>query len=166
VGRGSKSVCAGTTERKRGRFTVTTDLGTFDLEFIGDALRSAWRRGVEPARIERAFAHSLSFGLFDGDRQIGSVRAVSDRTFVSWACNLFLAPAYRGKGLGRWLMECVENHPDLVGTRLVFSSVPEGEVFHERIGFRPMERGYSMSPRRRESRDGAKGRRDRTRHGV
>ena len=127
------------------------------MDFVVASLQSTWRKGASRERIEQAFANSLCFGLFDGDKQIGCVRAVTDRRFVSWVCDLFLAPAYRGRKLGAWLMECVKNHPDLIHTRLVFSSVPESQAFYERIGFRAMERGYSMPPRGTEqavARDG------------
>jgi GNAT superfamily N-acetyltransferase len=134
-------------EWKRDSFTVTTELAKFDMAFVTTSLQSTWRKGATREMIEDAFAKSLSFGLFDGEKQVGCVRAVTDRRFVSWVCDLYLDPEYRGKKLGRWFMDCVMNHPDLVHTRLVFSSVPESQAFFERIGFKPMERGYSIPPR-------------------
>jgi len=135
----------------RDNFTVTTDLSKFDIDFVVTSLQGLWRKGATREIIASAFGNSLSFGLLDGEKQIGCVRAVTDRKFVSWVCDLFLDPSYRGKGLGEWLMECVKNHPDLVHTRLVFSSVPESQAFYERIGFKPMGRGYAMPPRGAEN---------------
>jgi len=134
-------------EWTKGNFTVTTDLARFDMDFVVTSLQSVWRKGMPRERIEAAFANSLCFALFESQEQIGCVRAVTDRNCVSWVVDLFLAPEYRGRGLGKWLMECVRNHPDLVHTRLVLSSVPESSSFYEHIGFEPMERGYSMHPR-------------------
>ena len=134
-------------EWTRGTFKVTDDLARFDMSFVVESLQSMWRKGASKGSIESAFVNSLCFGLFDGYKQIGYVRAVTDREFVSWVSDLFVAPAYRGKGLGRWLMDCVMKHPELVHTRLVFSSAPEAQAFYERLGFKPMERGYSMTPR-------------------
>jgi len=134
-------------EWTRDIFTVTTDLSKFDMDFVVASLQGTWRKGATRERIESAFANSLPFGLFEGQNQVGFVRAVTDRKFVSWVCDLFLDPVCRCTGLGEWLMDCVAKHPDLVHTRLVFSSVPESQAFYERIGFKPMERGYSMPPR-------------------
>ena len=136
-----------TMEWIRGDFTVSTDLARFDMRLVVSALQSTWRKGASDGRIRYAFANSLCFGLFEGDKQVGCVRAVTDREFVSWVCDMFLDPAYRGRKLGLWLMECVKDHPELLHTRLVFSSVPESQAFYERMGFKPMERGYSMPPR-------------------
>jgi len=132
----------------RDNYLVTTALSEFDMDFVVSSLQLQWRRGAGRERIEKAFEGSLSFGVFDRARQIGYVRAVTDRCFVSWICDLFLEPAYRGRGLGKWLMECVMSHPDLVHTRLVLSSVPKYQAFYERLGFSPMERGYSRIPNR------------------
>ena len=134
-------------EWTKDNFRITTSLSDFDMEFVVTSLQGLWRKGKPRARIEQSFSNSLCFGLFDSERQVGFARAVTDRSFVSWVCDLFVDPHYRGRGLGKWLMECVKNHPDLVHTRLVFSSVPESQAFYERVGFSPMERGYSMNPR-------------------
>ena len=134
-------------EWTRDNFTVTTDKAKFDMEFVVLSLQSLWRKGVRREKIEMAFGNSLSFGVFDREKQIGFVRAVTDRIFVSWVCDLFVDTKYRGRGLGEWLMHCVKEHPDLAHTRLVFSATPEACKFYEHIGFLPMERGYSMYPR-------------------
>ena len=134
-------------EWTKDNFTVTTNINKFDMDFVVLSLQGVWRKGAKRERIESALANSMCFGLFDGQNQVGCVRAVTDRQFVSWVCDLYLDPAYRGKGLGEWLMDCVKDHPDLLHTRLVFSSVPESQAFYERIGFKPMERGYAMPPR-------------------
>ena len=132
-------------------FTVTTDLSRFDMNFVVASLQELWRKGASPDKIARAFGNSLCFGLFDGQRQIGCVRAVTDHEFVSWICDLYLDQDYRGKGLGLWLMDCVKSHPDLIDTRLVFTSVPESEAFYRHIGYVPMKRGYAMPPRKRNA---------------
>jgi GNAT superfamily N-acetyltransferase len=117
------------------------------MDFVVASLQGEWRKGATRERIEQSFVNSLCFGLFDGQKQVGCVRVITDYQFVSWVCDLFVDPAYRGRGLGEWLMDCVKNHPDVIHTRLVFSSVPESQGFYERIGFKPIERGYSMPPR-------------------
>ena len=130
----------------RDNFTVTTDKSKLDMEFVVDSLHSVFKRSAPRDRIEKAFRNSLCLVLLDGRTQIGFVRAVTDASFVSWVTDLYVHPDYRGKGLGKWLMACARAHPDLAHTRFVFSSVPEHCSFYEHIGFRPMERGYSMMP--------------------
>lgn len=134
-------------EWKKEKYRVTDSLSEFDMEFVAASLQSVWRRGSTRQAIETAFANSLCLGLFDKDRQIGFARAVTDRVFVSWICDVYVEPEYRKQGLGKWLMECISIHDDLVHTRLVLSSVPEAREFYESLGYRPMEGGYAIPPR-------------------
>ena len=85
----------------RDNFTITNEQSEFDMDFVVGSLQEAWRKGRAREPIETAFANSLCFGLFDGEKQIGFVRAVSDRCFISWLCDMFIDPEYRGKGLSQ-----------------------------------------------------------------
>ena len=127
----------------RGRFLVTTSPEAMDMVFVTESLQALWRRVASRESIEKALKNSLCFALFDSGKQVGFVRAVSDHTFVSWVCDLFVDPTYQNKGLGRWLMECLSEHPDLSGTRLVFSATSAACAFYEHLGYLPMQRGYS-----------------------
>ena len=132
---------------KSTQFRITDDETQFSMDFMADCLQgTSWRKGAPRDRIEKAIANSLTFGLFHGSRQIGLVRAVTDKALVTWICDLVIVPAYRKQGLGKWIMESIEKHPDIQGTRLVLSSVPELAGFYEKLGYAPMETGYSKIP--------------------
>jgi GNAT superfamily N-acetyltransferase len=51
-------------------------------------------------------------GLYDGWRQIGFARVISDGVHVSHLCDVYVLAAYRGQGLGVELVrEAVDNGP-------------------------------------------------------
>ena len=51
-------------------------------------------------------------GLYDGERQVGFCRAVSDGTSIAYLADVYVLPEYRGRGLGEELVrEMVENGP-------------------------------------------------------
>jgi GNAT superfamily N-acetyltransferase len=51
-------------------------------------------------------------GLYDGAEQIGFCRIASDDTTYAWLFDVYVLPAYRGRGLGEELVrEAVENGP-------------------------------------------------------
>jgi hypothetical protein len=35
----------------------------------------------------------------------------------SWIADVFIAPALRGRGLGKWMIRCILEHPDVKDTR-------------------------------------------------
>jgi len=43
--------------------------------------------------------------LFHEQTQVGFARVVSDYVTVSYLCDVVIAPAHRGKGIGKWMLQ-------------------------------------------------------------
>lgn len=105
-------------ETQHGQFTISTDPNRLDIDAICDFFtRAYWTLGRPRERTERALANSLVFGLYDGEKQIGLARVISDYAIFAYLCDVFVHEDYRGHGLGKWLIETVMSHPDLQGLR-------------------------------------------------
>ena len=106
------------TEWRRGEYMVSTDPERVDLEVVhGYLTRSYWAAGIPRETVARAIAHSLPFGLYHGERQVGFARAITDRATYAYLGDVFVLDEYQGGGLGKWLMACIVAHPDLQGLR-------------------------------------------------
>ena len=46
--------------------------------------------------------------------------------------------AYRGRGLSKWLLECIVRHPDLQGLRRIVLGTRDAHGLYERYGFTPL----------------------------
>jgi GNAT superfamily N-acetyltransferase len=123
-----------------GDFIISTDPGLLDVALIHDFLahRSYWAIGRPLDVVRRSLDNSLCFGLYELGRQIGFVRVVTDRATFAWLCDVFVLEAYRGRGLSKWLMECVMGHPDLRGLRRVLLGTRDAHGLYERYGFTPL----------------------------
>ena len=105
-------------EAQRDNFIISTDPARLDNDAIAEMLkRSYWASGRPRERLDRALANSLVFGLYDGDKQIGLARVVSDYAIFAYLCDVFIHEDYRAHGLGKWLMQTIHSHPDLQGLR-------------------------------------------------
>lgn len=105
-------------ETHRDQFTISTDPARLDINAIADMLtRAYWAKGRPRERTERALANSLVFGVYEGERQIGLARVVSDYAIFAYLCDVFIHEEYRGRGLSKWLMETIHGHPDLQNLR-------------------------------------------------
>ena len=105
-------------ETQRDRFTITTDPARLDYDAIAEMLkRSYWASGRPREQLDRALANSLVFGLYEGEKQIGLARVVSDYAIFAYLCDVFIHEDYRAHGLGKWLMQTIHSHPDLQGLR-------------------------------------------------
>lgn len=122
-----------------GAFTVTCDPARIDLAIVAGFLAdSYWAKGIPRATVERSLAKSLCFALLDGDRHIGFARVISDHATIAYLGDVFVLPEYRGRGLAKWLMECVMSHPDLQGLRRWVLATSDAHGLYEKFGFTPL----------------------------
>jgi len=126
-------------EYRRDQFLISTDPSRLDVGAIHAFLsRSWWAKGIPRETVERSIAGSLCFGIYDGDKQIGFARVITDGATFAYFCDDFLLEEYRGRGLGKWLMQCVFSHPELQVIRrwLVIAEDPR---LYASFGFRPLQ---------------------------
>jgi GNAT superfamily N-acetyltransferase len=124
------------TETTRAQFTISTDPARLDLEAVLDMLsRAYWARGRPRERTERALKNSLVFGLYDGPRQIGLARVVSDYAIFAYLCDVYIHEEYRAHGLGQWLIETVMAHPDLQGLRRWALATSDAHGLYRKYGW-------------------------------
>ena len=127
-------------ETHRDRFTISTDPSRLDVDVITEMLaRAYWAQGRTREMIARYLQHSLAFGLYDGSRQIGLARVISDYTTFAWLCDVFIHEDYRGLGLGKWLMETVHSHPDLQGLKRWMLATNDAHGLYSQFGWVPLE---------------------------
>ncbi len=127
-------------EVHREQFTISTAPDRLDLDAIADLLsRSYWAGGRKRETIRQSLAHSLVFGLYDGERQIGLARLVSDYATFAWLCDVCIHEEYRGRGLGKWLMETVRRHPDLQGLRRIVLVTRDAHDLYRQFGWKPLQ---------------------------
>src|SRR5262249_18482016 len=126
-------------EWHRDGFTVSTDPARLDVDMIhGYLTRSYWARGIPREVFERSIANAVAFGLSEGSRQVAFARPVTDRATVAYVGDVFVLEGWRGRGLSRWLMECMLAHPELQGFRRWFLLTRDAHGLYAKLGFTPL----------------------------
>jgi ribosomal protein S18 acetylase RimI-like enzyme len=121
--------------------TVSTDPERLDFAAIHAFLATSyWAEGIPRKLLEKALRHSLCFGLYEGTRQIGLARVITDGATYAYLCDVYVLPEARGRGLGTWLMECVIAHPDLQGLRRFSLVTRDAHELYRPFGFTEIER--------------------------
>lgn len=122
---------------QRENYTLTDETARLDLAAVVALLRSTYWAAERPVEVtERSLRHSLNFGLFHGAEQVGFARVVTDRATVGYLCDVVIADAHRGKGLGKWLLTGILEHPELRGCRIdLFTR--DAQEFYRAFGFGP-----------------------------
>jgi GNAT superfamily N-acetyltransferase len=116
--------------------TVTTDQARLDRDVIhGFLSRSYWAAGIPRELVERSLEHSICFGAFEGDRQVGFARVISDRATYAYVSDVFVLESHRGRGVGKQLMAAIMAHPDLQGLRRWSLATRDAHALYRQYGF-------------------------------
>jgi GNAT superfamily N-acetyltransferase len=129
-------------EWRQSDFLISTDKNRLDLQLIHRFLSndSYWAKGRKLDVVVRSVEHSLSFGLYKNDQQIGFARVVTDYATFAWVADVFILNEHRGQGLARWLMEKITSHPDLQGFRRWVLATKDAHELYRQFGFIELKR--------------------------
>jgi len=100
--------------------------------------RSYWAKGVPREIVERSIEHSLCFGVYRAERQIGFARVVTDFATFAWLADVFIVEEERGRGLSKRLVAAVLAHPQLQGLRRFMLGTLDAHGLYAQFGFVPI----------------------------
>lgn len=130
---------------QRAPFSVSTQRERLDIEMIHEFLRgSYWASSIPRDVLMRSIEHSICFGLYHERSQIGFARVISDRATFAYLADVFVLDAWRGRGLSKFLMECVKAHPELQGLRRWMLATADAHGLYARFGFAALSRPERM----------------------
>jgi GNAT superfamily N-acetyltransferase len=138
-------------EWRRGEFLISTDPKRLSLDVVHDFLtNSYWAKGISRDVVARSIEHSLCFGIYDesprpsGEARYGAhgqvafARVVSDFATVAYLGDVFVLESHRGRGLSRWLMQCITEHPALQNLRRWILLTRDAHGLYSQFGFTPL----------------------------
>ncbi len=120
---------------------ISTDRARMDVALIHDYLahQSYWAKNIPRDVVARSIAHSLCFGAFDGDAQVGFARVITDYATFGYLADVFVLPPYRGHGIAKRIMAAVMSHPDLQGLRRWHLVTRDAHGLYAQYGFAPLD---------------------------
>jgi len=136
------------------QYSISTDKAKLDLGMIHHFLYTTahWAVGRPMSIVRKSIENSLCFGLYEGDVQVGFARIVTDGAIVGWICDMFILPSHRSSGLGRWLLECMMEHPEISGLRRILLNTRDAhDLYIKYASFRPLLKPESWLERFNES---------------
>jgi GNAT superfamily N-acetyltransferase len=130
-------------EHRTDGYVISLDPGRLDVDAIHAYLtRSYWAQGIPKAIVARSLRGSLCFGLYveagSGSApgaQVGFARVISDLATFAYLCDVYVLEEHRGKGLSKWLVQVVLEHPELAGLRRFLLATRDAHGLYSRYGF-------------------------------
>ncbi|MBI1798406.1 MAG: GNAT family N-acetyltransferase [Candidatus Eisenbacteria bacterium] len=146
-------------EWKRGDYLLTTDPARVDVEAVHAFLAgSYWARGIPFEVVQRSVEHSLNFSLWHEPQaatdaasapgsslgpatsaaQVGFARVITDYATFGYVGDVYVLEAHRGRGLSKWMMRTMIEHPDLQGFRRWSLLTRDAHDLYRPLGFTPL----------------------------
>lgn len=115
-------------------FLISDDKSKLKADTILGFLSRSYWANKRPAEItEKSINNSVCYGIYDGDRQVGFARVVTDWATIYYLCDVFIDEEYRGKGLGKKLVEVItEEYKEING----LLGTLDGHDLYEKYGFK------------------------------
>ncbi len=123
-------------EQRRENFLISTNRELLDLELTHQMIyESYWATKIPKAIFTKSIDNSQCFGVYDQTRQVGFARVVSDFATFAYLADVFVVQDYRGKGLSKWLIEVILQHPELQGLRRICLGTKDAHGLYAKYGF-------------------------------
>ena len=121
-------------------YFISTDQQLIDFDAVYNFLEneSYWSAGVTEDRLRRAISNSFCFGIYQNNKQAGLARVVTDKATFAYLCDVFILTEHRGKGLSKWLVKTIREHPELQGIRRWMLATADAHGLYAQYGFSPI----------------------------
>ena len=128
-------------EWQQENFIISTDKSKLNIHYIHQFLsnESYWAAGIPYAIVEKSIENSLCFGIYDGEKQIGFARIITDEATFGYLADVFVDSAYRRRGLGKWLMKIISDLPFRRLLRNFMLGTKDAHKLYEQFGFTPLK---------------------------
>ena len=140
-------------ESIKNNFIISTDKNKLNIPFIHNYLsnESYWAKNIPAGTVKKSIEGSCCFGLYVNEnkninastqkiRQVGFARVVTDHATFGYLADVFVIEEFGGKGLAKWLMEVIMDHPGLQGLRRWLLATKDAHGLYAKFGFLPLDK--------------------------
>jgi GNAT superfamily N-acetyltransferase len=126
-------------ETQHESYLISTDPARLQPDEIYAYLsRSYWAANRAKETVQHSLQHSLCFGVYHDGRQVGLARVISDYATFAYLCDVYILEEHQGRGLGKWLVSVILDHPALAGIPRWVLFTRDAHGLYQKYGFTPL----------------------------
>lgn len=115
---------------------ISTDKNKLQIDVIHAFLtNSYWAKGRSLEAVKIAVANSFCFGVYINNQQIGFARVATDYVVFAYLMDVFILPAYRGKGYSKELMKAIHEEPKLQSCTVWMLKTADAHTLYRPFGY-------------------------------
>ena len=121
-------------------YKISSDKKNMNIKVIHDYLsRSYWSKDIPLKIVQKAIDNSLCFGVFlEEGEQVGFARIVTDSATFAYIADIFILEEHQAKGLSKWLMKTMLNHPEVKNIRRILLATRDAHGLYKQFDFKEL----------------------------
>lgn len=133
-----------------GRYFISADKSLLHLDDIVALIsKSYWAPDRSREDHITSIENSICFGVYDGDKQIGFARIITDYATQAYLADVIIDENYRGQGIGKALVGFIMEYKPLQKVKSWSLLTKDAHTLYEKFGY-----GYLEDPKRYMRRSG------------
>ncbi len=118
------------------KYIISNDKKQLDINVIKELLSTSyWAKDRTLEQIKTTIKSCECFGVYHSSTQIGFARVLTDYVCLFYVFDVIIHPDYRGKGLGKKLMQCIVNNSHFKNLRGMLAT-QDAHGLYEKYGFK------------------------------
>jgi GNAT superfamily N-acetyltransferase len=118
-------------------FLISTDPNLIDPDAVYQYLSSSyWANNRSYEDVMTSIRHSLCFGLYHKQQQIGFARILTDYVTHAYLMDVYVLSGYQSQGLGQWLLQAIIHCDELSQVNSWILATKDAHGFYEKFGFK------------------------------
>jgi GNAT superfamily N-acetyltransferase len=98
-----------------------------------------WAQGRSREAVDTSIENSYLYAVLTNDGQtVACARMITDHVTFGWVCDVFVDLAYRGRGLGSWMVGEIVDYWSNVGVRRILLATRDAHDVYAKVGFTPL----------------------------
>ena len=123
-------------------YKIEFDCKKINFEMVCHVIKQAGLATYPLDLARKAFENSyVTIFIFDGEKLIGTGRAISDGAYQAALYDIAVLPEYQGKGIGKTIIE--ELHKKLTNINIILYANTTAENFYRKLGYSKMLTGMA-----------------------
>ena len=115
---------------------ISTDKNKLQIEVIHEFLTTSyWAKGRTIEAVKISIENCLCFGVYINNQQIGFARVATDYVVFAYLMDVFILPAYRGKGYSKELMKAIHKEPKLQSCKGWMLKTADAHSLYKQFGY-------------------------------
>ena len=119
-------------------FQISTDKDRLDIQKVHEEVSATyWGKGRSMEETMMTIEKSICFGMYnEKEEQMAYARMMTDGLIFTYIMDVIVFDPYKGKGLGKRLVEHILNRQDVKMVNTVALKTMDAHSFYETLGFK------------------------------